>query len=105
MVAAFAAVSLVAVPVELTLPDVHDGDASSVVNGPDGLAGPNTPASSSPAQGHTIHVDHCAHGHLLVTADQLGSNQDARVAASPISDVPSLPNNPVEPPRSRPPIA
>ena len=68
-------------PIELLLPDAHDGDASATVN--DGSWTTHGPAAgialSAPADGdsqgdqhhplqppvHATHVDHCAHAHLL----------------------------------------
>jgi hypothetical protein len=68
-------------PIELLLPDAHDGDAPATVGTVDWTA--NAPlanrvllaAADGAGQGdqqlplqlpvHTTHVDHCAHAHLL----------------------------------------
>lgn len=56
-------------PVELLLPDAHDGDA---VAGALDQRATTTPGADQhqnaprPAPDHRAHVDHCAHAHLLI---------------------------------------
>lgn len=51
--------------VEVAIADVHDGDAEIAQIEGSGAAAAGTRAPDGPAPGepHSVHVDHCAHGH------------------------------------------
>ena len=105
------------------VPDVHDGDApASVIAASDQGHVPGqavAPASAAvehsesvpvqgdggPAQQHPVHVDHCAHGHALVTPETAA----AAPSLPPRPDAPRSANVSLHsvqrPPRLRPPIA
>lgn len=102
-----AVANLLTLPTELALPDVHDADAALVASGaehasqslPAGLPVPDAPS------GHAIHVDHCAHAHLLATVESSATLADARAAQAPFGAIADLLQSTAAPPLSRPPIA
>ena len=77
--------------VELRIADIHDGDATSVaaVSGP--AASTDLPDSDrgpgAPAQGHDVHIDHCAHGHSVPVSGACSSTGGVPDGAAVLSRI------------------
>lgn len=108
--AIIAMANLAGVAVEFNLPDVHDGDAAAVApvvttqSSP--LAGSGgTPQSQDQSSGHAVHVDHCAHAHLLAAVEEIQPDASAQPPVHVFSRLISLHDSVKNAPLSRPPIA
>lgn len=91
-------------PFEVALPDVHDDDAAATLATPtsdhSGRSVPDVPVS-----GHSVHVDHCSHGHLLAAMEPATSGIATAGPRRPIAALTVVPPAVFTPPRFRPPIA
>ena len=111
--ALLACVSLIGSTLEITLPDVHDGDTSSALGtaaNPGAVsiaASPTLPGErpgSPGSPGHSPHVDHCSHTH----ADGVPAAGPAYSSSSASVGLPDFPERPTSslpaPPHHPPPI-
>ena len=108
-------------PVELLLPDAHDGDASATIEtaGWTGKAPVANGVLLASADGneqsdrqlpheapiHATHVDHCAHAHLLTLVASPRLNADPVVSPEPFELGSRRPASITLAPHQRPPIA
>lgn len=87
---------------EQTAPDIHDGGAvSHLLVSEHGQAPRDTPGTPSD---HSLHVDHCAHGHAALGAGAKIEDSRTQIA----SVFPLVPGMPIElslSPETPPPIA
>lgn len=102
--------NLAGVAVESVLPDVHDGDAAAAASVMTEQSSPltggtRTPESQDQSTGHAVHVDHCAHAHLLAAVEGMQSDASSQPPAQLISRLISLHDSVKDAPLSRPPIA
>jgi hypothetical protein len=88
---------------ELLIPDVHDGDASSAASTPAtaDTSPPSADEVSAPFSGplHPHHVDHCTHGH----ADGVPATMELSFRSVELVDVPPSLESPSSSPEASPP--
>jgi hypothetical protein len=100
---------------EATLPDIHDVDAglgARVASSIDHVVSASHEAdspseTSSPAQipGHSTHVEHCGHSHVLVLATVSALSRKSTPPTVALSASATIPASVSQSPEQRPPIA
>lgn len=105
--AIFAMANLCGVALESVLPDVHDGDAvavSALAEHVSPMPGGSGAPSRDETTGHAVHVDHCAHAHVLAAVDGMQAHGSPGPSALLIPSLISLHDSVKDAPLSRPPI-
>lgn len=95
--------------VELRIADTHDGDATSVAAVSGSAASTDLPDSDrgpgAPAQGHDVHIDHCAHAHSVPVPGVCSSTGGVPDGAAMLSRIDLFPAGRTLRPPVPPPVA
>ncbi|MEO7682750.1 MAG: hypothetical protein ABIU86_02335 [Gemmatimonadaceae bacterium] len=93
-------------PVEFLIPDAHDGDAFAAEQTETGHPQSRDGDTDRPANpNHTVHVDHCAHGHLISNVESAPKLVRADIVAAAFGRTTTRLTGVILPPLVPPPIA